>query len=237
MKLALMQPYFFPYVGYFQLIHAVDTFIVYDTVTYIKNGWIKRNRYLLNNSVKYFSLSIKGASSHKLIINTNIADEDDLHSKEKVTKTIKMAYSKAPFFEQVYPLLDKLIRYEEQNIANYNTHILRELCAHLDINTKILQGSRVLPASELTGQDRVIEICKIFDADHYVNPIGGVDLYESALFNEQGIKLSFLQTSDKIKYHQWNDTFTPNLSIIDILMFNSKSEVSSHLGAYSLVGS
>jgi len=237
MKLALMQPYFFPYIGYFQLIHAVDTFIVYDTVTYIKNGWIKRNRYLLNDSVKYFSLSIKGASSHKLIIDTNIADEDDFHSKDKVTKTIKMAYSKAPFFEQVYPLLDKLIRYEEQNIANYNTLILRELCAYLKINTKILQGSKVLPASELTGQDRIIEICKIFDADHYVNPIGGVDLYESALFNEQGIKLSFLQTSDKIKYHQWNDTFTPNLSIIDILMFNSKSEVLSLLEAYSLVGS
>jgi hypothetical protein len=94
-----------------------------------------------------------------------------------------------------------------------------------------------LPGSELTGQDRVIEICKIFDADHYINPIGGVDLYENALFNQQGIKLSFLQTSDKIKYHQWNDTFTPNLSIIDILMFNSKSEVLSLLEAYSLVGS
>lgn len=232
-----MQPYFFPYIGYFQLIHAVDTFIVYDTVTYIKNGWIKRNRYLLNDSVKYFSLSIKSASSHKLIIDTNIADEDDLHSKEKVTKTIKMAYSKAPYFDQVFPLLDMLIRDEEQNIANYNTQILRELCAYLKINTKILQGSKVLPASELTGQDRVIEICKIFDADHYVNPIGGVDLYESALFNEQGIKLSFLQTSDKIKYQQWNDTFTSNLSIIDILMFNSKSEVISLLEAYSLIGS
>jgi len=237
MKLALMQPYFFPYIGYFQLIHAVDTFIVYDTVTYIKNGWIKRNRYLLNDSVKYFSLSIKSASSHKLIIDTNIADEDDLHSKEKVTKTIKMAYSKAPYFNQVFPLLDMLIRDEEQNIANYNTQILRELCAYLEINTKILQGSNVLSASELTGQDRVIEICKIFDADHYVNPIGGVDLYESALFNEQGIKLSFLQTSDKIKYHQWNDTFTSNLSIIDILMFNSKSEVISLLEAFSIIGS
>jgi len=237
MKLALMQPYFFPYIGYFQLIHAVDTFIVYDTVTYIKNGWIKRNRYLLNDSVKYFSLSIKSASSHKLIIDTNIADEDDLHSKEKVTKTIKMAYSKAPYFNQVFPLLDMLIRDEEQNIANYNTQILRELCAYLEINTKILQGSNVLSASELTGQDRVIEICKIFDADHYVNPIGGIDLYESALFNEQGIKLSFLQTSDKIKYHQWNDTFTSNLSIIDILMFNSKSEVISLLEAFSIIGS
>lgn len=237
MKLALMQPYFFPYIGYFQLIHAVDTFIVYDTVTYIKNGWIKRNRYLLNDSVKYFSLSIKAASSHKLIIDTNIADEDDLHSKEKVTKTIKMAYSKAPYFDQVFPLLDRLIRDEEQNIANYNTHILRELCAYLEIKTKILQGSNVLSESELTGQDRVIEICKIFNADHYINPIGGVDLYESTAFNKQGIKLSFLQTSDKINYHQWNDTFSPNLSIIDVLMFNSKSEVLSFLEAYSLISS
>ncbi len=237
MKLALMQPYFFPYIGYIQLIHAVDTFIVYDTVTYIKNGWIKRNRYLLNNSVKYFSLSIKGASSHKLIIDTDIANEDDFHSKEKISKTIKMAYSKAPYFDLVFPLLDRLIRDEEQNIANYNTHILCKLCAYLGINTKILQGSKVLPASGLTGQDRVIEICKIFNADHYINPIGGVDLYESALFNQQGITLSFLQTSDKINYHQWNDTFTPNLSIIDVLMFNSKSEVLSLLEAYSLISS
>jgi len=234
MKLALMQPYFFPYIGYFQLIHAVDTFIVYDTVAYIKNGWIKRNRYLLNDTVKYFSLSIKGASSHKLIIDTTIADDEALHSKEKISKTIKMAYSKAPYFDQVFPLLDSLIRDQEQNIANYNTHILCELCAHLDINTKILQGSKVLPESELTGQDRVIEICKIFNAEHYVNPIGGVGLYESTSFNEHGIRLSFLQTSDKINYLQWGDPFTPNLSIIDVLMFNSKNEISSFLKDYRL---
>ena len=235
MKLALMQPYFFPYIGYFQLIHAVDIFIIYDTVNYIKNGWIKRNRYLLNDTIKYLSLSISGASSHKLISDTYISEEECLHSKEKISKTIQMAYSKTPYFDKVFHLLDKIICSKEQNIADYNTQILRELCHYLEIETEILQGSEVLAESTLTGQERVIEICKVFKADHYINPIGGLDLYESESFNNQGIRLSFLKTNDNIRYRQWGDSFFPNLSIIDVLMFNSKEEIRQLLEGYRLV--
>ena len=235
MKLALMQPYFFPYIGYFQLIHAVETFIIYDTVNYIKNGWIKRNRYLLNGTIKYLSLSVSEASSHKLITDTYISDEERLHSKERISKTIQMAYSKAPRFNRIFPLLNTLILNEEQSIANYNTYILRELCSYLDVETEILQGSEVLTESPLTGQDRVIEICKTFKADHYINPIGGLDLYDRKSFNSQDIKLTFLKTSDGIRYRQWDDNFFPNLSIIDVLMFNSKQEIATLLDKYRLI--
>ena len=235
MKLGLMQPYFFPYIGYYQLIHAVDTFIIYDTVNYIKTSWIKRNRYLLNGSSKFFTLSIKNASSNKLIIDTYIADEDLLHSKDKIAKTIRMAYSKAPYFDEVFPFLNSLIQYEEDNISNYNTHILLETCNYLNIDTEILQGSKVLTHSTSTGQDRVIEICKSFNADHYINPIGGVELYENEAFTNYGISLLFLKTDDDLEYNQWGDLFIPNLSIIDVLMFNSKWEIAHLLEKYCLI--
>jgi len=176
MILGLMQPYYFPYIGYFQLIHAVDIFIIYDTVNYIKNGWIKRNRYLLNNTVKYFTLSINNASSNKLIIDTYIADEEKLHTKERNLKTIHMAYSKAPYYNHVINMLDELILNDEKNISLYNTNILREISKYLGINTKIYLGSKVLNNSHLKGQNRVIEICEQFKAKEYINPIGGVEL-------------------------------------------------------------
>jgi len=235
MKLALMQPYFFPYIGYFQLINAVDKFIIYDTVNYIKNGWIKRNRYLLNETVKYLTLSIRNASSHRLIVDTFITEEENCHSKEKIVKTIHMAYSKAPYFEQVIPLLDRLILNEEQNISFYNMNILTELSKYLYIETEIILGSNVLKASSLTGRERVIEICENFKAKTYINPIGGMELYNKSAFDAHGIELFFLRTNDTIKYKQWGDSYHPNLSIIDMLMFNSKEEICAFLDEYTLI--
>lgn len=235
MKLALMQPYFFPYIGYFQLIHAADIFIAYDTVNYIKNGWIKRNQYLLEDEVKYFTLSIKNASSNKLIKDTFIADENEYHSKERIVKTIQMAYSKAPFFKQIFPFLENLILNAEQNIAKYNTHNLREICHHLNINTKILSASNVLKPSLLTGQDRVIEICEYFQTDEYINPIGGLEIYDRESFEAHNIHLSFLKTNENLLYHQWDESFHPHLSIIDVLMFNHKEKILGFLEQYQLI--
>lgn len=230
-----MQPYFFPYIGYFQLIHSADKFIIYDTVNYIKNGWIKRNRYLHHDTIRYFSLSIQGASSHKLINNTYIAEEEQLHSKERIVKTIHMAYSKAPYFDNVISLLDGLILNEEQNIALFNTHILREVCQYLRIDTEIHLGSEVLSQSSLTGHNRVVEICEEFNAEEYHNPIGGMAMYDREIFKAHGIDLFFIKTSTKLTYRQWDDTFYPNLSIIDLLMFNSREEIINLLNQYTLI--
>jgi len=146
-----------------------------------------------------------------------------------------MAYSKAPYFDEVFPFLNSLIQFEEDNISNYNTHILLETCNYLNIDTEILQGSKVLTHSTSTGQDRVIEICKSFNADHYINPIGGVELYENEAFTNYGISLLFLKTDDDLEYNQWGDLFIPNLSIIDVLMFNSKWEIAHLLEKYCLI--
>ncbi|MHA1226674.1 MAG: WbqC family protein [Candidatus Hodarchaeales archaeon] len=230
-----MQPYFFPYIGYFQLIYAVDKFIVYDTVSYIKHGWIKRNQYLLNDKVKYFSLSIHEASSHKLINNSFIAEEEQYHSKEKVLKTIYMAYARAPYFDEIIPLIESLILNEEQNISRYNSNILQNIARYLKINTEILICSQVLNTSSLTGQERVIEICENFQTDHYINPIGGIELYDKTAFDAHGIKLSFLKSDASIVYRQWDETFYPNLSIIDVMMFNPVEKIASFLNQYKLI--
>ena len=235
MKLALMQPYFFPYIGYFQLINAADKFISFDTVNYIKRGWIKRNRYLLNNAVRYFTLSIQNASQNKLIIETYISDEEELHSKENIVKSLHQAYSKAPNFEKVFPFIEKLILNNEQNISLYNTQILRELCHYLNIDTEILLGSKVLEKSNLQGQERVIEICQEFNAKCYINPIGGRELYNTKEFANHNIRLLFLRPKDTIIYHQQGNTFFPNLSIIDVLMYNTRDKIADFLNQYALI--
>lgn len=235
MKLALMQPYFFPYIGYFQLIKAVDKFVVFDTVNYFKRGWIKRNRCLINDSVKYFTLSIQNPSQNRLIIDTFIADEAKLHSKENIIKTLSHAYAKAPNFDRIFPLIKRLILNEEQNISLYNTNILHELCQYLNIKTEIILGSEVLEDSSKTGQDRIIEICEQFGAAQYVNPIGGVELYDKKAFADHNIELLFLKSDETIKYHQWDEAFYPNLSIIDVMMFNTVNEISDLLEQYSLI--
>lgn len=117
MKLAIMQPYFFPYIGYFQLIHAVDKFIILDDVNYINRGWINRNKIIINGEAKWFTLSLDKASQNKLIKEINISSKDVFH--EKLLKTLKIFYGKAPYFNQVYDLLNKLFKIENYNLSSF----------------------------------------------------------------------------------------------------------------------
>ncbi len=232
MKVGIMQPYFFPYIGYWQLMNAVDKYVIYDDVNYIKGGWINRNRILIDGQPKMLNIKLNGASSNKFI-NEVMVSRDSVF-KKKLLKTISHSYKKAPLYEKVYPLIEKIILYEEEQLALYLQNTIEMIADYLEMNTQFILSSNIEKNNLLTGQEKVIEICKILEANEYYNAIGGKELYSKELFNENNISLKFLHT-DLIEYNQFDNEFEPNLSVIDIMMFNSKDEINSMMNSYSLI--
>lgn len=228
MKLGIMQPYFFPYLGYWQLINAVDTYVVYDDVAYIKGGWINRNNILVNEKANLITLSLENSSSFKNINEINIIKNGK--NAEKIVKTIQMAYKKAPFFNQVMPILENLLL-KNDKIANLNYNSILEINKYLKINTNIILSSSLSKDNSLKAQDKVIHINKLLGSDTYINAIGGQELYDREEFKREGIELKFLKMND-IKYTQFKNEFVSNLSIIDALMFNSPEQIRVMLTEY-----
>jgi len=229
MKLAIMQPYLFPYIGYFQLIKAVDKFVIYDDVNYIQQGWINRNRILLKGKAFLFTLHLKGASPFKLINEIEIKNNN-----EKTLKTFKQAYIKAPFFREVYSVIEKIFTVNENNLSRFVINSILEIAKCLGIHTQTLISSQIKKDRELKGQEKIIDICKVLEANHYINAIGGMELYSKERFEKEGIKLSFIK-SKLISYKQFNNEFIPWLSIIDVMMFNPKHKINDMLNAYEII--
>jgi hypothetical protein len=232
MKIAIMQPYFFPYIGYFQLIAAVDKFIVFDDVNYINRGWVNRNNILIGGKAVLITMPLQEASQNKKIHDISISF--DRKTGDKLMKTILMNYKKAPYFEQVYKLLHKIFLMETGSIAEFNLTQLQIICAYLLIDTEIIPSSRLYNNNDLKGEERIIDICKKEKADEYINPIGGVELYDRKKFEASGVKLFFIK-SLMVEYSQFNHPFVPWLSIIDVLMFNSIEQTRKILNEYQLV--
>lgn len=232
-KIAIMQPYMFPYIGYFQLIAAVDKFVVYDDVNYINRGWVNRNNILINGVATLIQIPLSGASQNKLINEVEILNETKW--KVKLLRTIEQSYKKAPFFLAVYDLIQTQINKGHTHIAGLNVESTQAVCKYLGINTQIISSSSHYQNKHLSGQDRILDICKIENADHYINPIGGMELYDRELFDENKIKLNFIQSS-AISYRQFNNLFAPYLSIIDVLMFCEPEYIKTKLlKAYELI--
>lgn len=229
MKLAIMQPYFFPYIGYWQLISAVDTFVIYDDVNFIKQGWVNRNSILGKNSKHLISLQLKGASSYKRINEIGIGD-----NAYKLLKTIELTYKKAPYFEEVFPMIEGVLKNKENNIALFLVFSIQKVCCYLEINTAILVSSKLKKNNELRGQEKVLDICRLLQAKQYINAIGGQVLYQKEKFSQENIGLSFIKSS-LIDYEQFREPFIPNLSIIDVLMFNDKKDVQQFLTKFELI--
>lgn len=229
MKLGIMQPYFLPYIGYFQLINAVDKYVIYDDVQFIKGGWINRNYILLNGEKHLINLLLSGASSNK-----KINEIQAQLNQSKLIKTIESSYKKAPMLEQVFPLFTKIIEFENLNLGRFLGNSLAEICKYLKIQTELVFSSELPKDNTLKGQDKVIGICKFLNANTYINAIGGQTLYNKSEFEKNNIKLNFLES--KIKpYSQFKNEFVPGLSIIDVMMFNSVEEINLMLDNYSLV--
>lgn len=234
MKLGIMQPYFLPYLGYWQLMNAVDTYIVYDNIQYTKNSWIRRNRILLNSKDYLFSIPLKKESDYLNIVDRHLSD-NAINEKQKILNVIKNSYKKAPYFDEVYRLIEKIINYNTNNLFFYIYNSILTIKEYLDIQTKIIISSELLIDHTLKGKDKVLAFCKERNADEYYNSVGGMELYDKDEFAANGIKLSFLKMNDDIVYKQFNNEFVPYLSIIDVMMFNSRQECQDMLKRYTLI--
>lgn len=232
MKLAVMQPYLFPYIGYYQLIHAADKFVVYDDVAFIKQGWINRNNMLLNKQPHLFFVPVKGISSFKKISETEVDYKFDW--AKKMLLTFEQTYKKAPQFQAVFPILETVLRLKKNTISELALDSLLEVSNYLGLKTVFEKTSAIYNNEELKAQGRVIDICLKEKATQYINPIGGQDLYSKNDFLAQGVQLNFIKTNP-VTYKQFNNEFVPWLSIIDVLMFNSKEEVNVLLNQYELI--
>lgn len=234
MKIAIMQPYFFPYVGYFQLMNAVDEFIVYDNIKYTKKGWINRNRILVNGKDSYITVPLKKDSDYLDVRDRYLASTWFLE-KNKMLNKIRESYRKAPYFDNAYPVIEKCIIFDESNLFRFLINSLNLIKEYLEIHTFLFESSTILIDHELKAEKKVIAICKARKADVYLNPIGGVELYEKDNFKNEGIVLHFLETNN-ITYKQFNHDFIASLSIIDMMMFNSREEIKKYLDSnYSLI--
>ncbi len=227
-----MQPYFFPYIGYFQLINAVNKFVIYDDVKFIKGGWINRNNLLVNGEKNLFSVPVKKPSQTRLIKDALLDNSTQWQSK--LLKTIELNYKKAPFFADVYPILEKIILPKRELLIDLVSESIEMICEYLNINTELIVSSKTYNNIKLNKEHRLIDICKKEHANIYINPIGGTDLYTKDTFQKDKIILSFLKTNSII-YPQLSNDFIPYLSIIDVLIFNSKSTVQNYLNEYTLV--
>lgn len=234
MKIAIMQPYFFPYIGYFQLMKAVDEFVVYDNIEYTKKGWINRNRVLVNGKDEFISLSLKKDSDY-LNINKRFLADNWPELRFKMKNRIVESYRHSPNFHEVFSIIENCLNYDNYNLYEFILFSLMELKNYLSIKTTIIVSSSIPIDHQLKSENKVLAICKQRKAEFYINPIGGTNLYSNNLFAANKIELEFIK-SVEFKYKQYLNEFIPWLSIIDVLMFVDKEAVIDYLNkGYELI--
>ena len=229
MKLGIMQPYFLPYIGYWQLMNIVDKYVIYDDVNYIKAGYISRNKLLLNGKEFMFNLILSGASQNKLICEIIVAD-----NQSKLIKTIERAYKKSPCFNNIFPIIKSIIEFENKNLARFIGNSIIQIASCLGLKTEFIYSSEIKKDCSLRGQEKILNICNILLATEYINAIGGMELYSKEIFKEQKIELKFIK-SKPIEYRQFNNEFVPLLSILDVMMFNSVEKINKMLDNFEVI--
>lgn len=222
------QPYLFPYIGYWQLMNISDIYVIADSVQFIKRGYINRNNILMNGKAHLFTLEVLGVHLGLLINEIEVG-----RNAEKVIKSIYYAYRKAPHFKEVFPMIEQILLNDEKNLAKYVGNSIESVARFLDMNTRFIYESDLQLDASLKAQAVIINIGKRLNADRYINAIGGQALYDKDSFLKEGIQLKFLKTGH-IEYKQFNNEFVPNLSIIDVMMFNSKDKIKEMLTKYTL---
>jgi len=241
-----MQPYFFPYIGYFQLIKAVDKFIIYENVSFRKRTWITRNRLLKKGSGEpyFINVPVKGASSNRLISQIKVCDDQPW--REQLCASIYHDYKQAAFFDTIYPKIQQWVNNKQESLHEFNAYIIQQICTLLSIDTAIQSNGHkylALEASlekfeDTTGLSiksrRVLDICHQENASDYINPMGGTTLYVKEAFNRHGVDLSFIKPTPPEPYRQFDHDFVPNLSIIDELMHKGPEKVYQSLTEFNL---
>ena len=229
MTLGIMQPYFMPYIGYWQLMAAVDKYVVYDDVNYIKGGGVSRNNILMNGQSHMFTITLNGASPNKHFNEIEVRDDF-----VKFRKMLQSCYVKAPHYAEVMRELEKVFTYENKNLGMFLYHSYQVVLDYLEIETDLILSSQIEKDNSLKAEQKVKHICHLLGADTYYNAIGGQELYDKNDFYDDGIALKFLRTSE-YSYQQYKNDFVPNLSIIDVLMFNGKEGTKQLLNEYTLI--
>jgi hypothetical protein len=232
-KIAIMQPYLFPYIGYFQLIKSVDEFIIYDNIQYTKKGWINRNRILVNGKDQLITATIKKDSDY-LDISERKLSESWGSDRNKILNIIKNEYRRSSNFEETYSIIESCLLNDKNNLFEFIYESIKIINRYLDIETPIVVSSSINIDHSLKSKDKVISITKSRGGDIYVNPIGGMELYKKEDFKKNGIQLNFIK-SNPIEYRQFDNEFIPWLSIIDVMMFNKKEDVKKYLEQYTLI--
>lgn len=253
MKIGVMQPYFFPYIGYFQCIHAVDKYILYDNINFIKKQWVNRNQILINKQPEFFSIDLIGKSSFKKIKDVQIFEGNNW--RRKIIKILTLNYRKTPYYKEILPFLEFLINYECVFLSQFNQHSICEIVKLLNIKSEIISNSSLYSSiedklnesnleelysskyklEEYSSKNlRILEICKQENSTIYINAIGGQKLYNKEEFKNNGIELFFIKTLD-YSYKQKADTFHPHLSIIDVLFNNGIKGTQELITNYELI--
>jgi hypothetical protein len=222
MKLAIMQPYFFPYIGYFQLLNAVDKFVFYDDVNYIKSGWINRNRLYLSGAIRYITIPLTAASSFEKINRTRVRSGDDWSAQ--MLSVIHQSYAKAPYYRSVANLVEEVLNSHDGYISTLARNSIIAVTNYLEIKKDYCASSTIYENHELRSADRVLDICKKEKASQYWNLPGGRDLYNPEFFKNEAVELQFVDVAIT-PYQQLASEFLPGLSILDVLMFNDKEAV------------
>lgn len=228
-----MQPYLFPYLGYFQLINAVDEFVLGDVLQYEKESWINRNRILVNGQPKLITFPLKKDRFDALIREKQFVDNIG-GEREKLLKIIRNCYSRAPNFSAFFSVLEDVIQFPAVNLAEYAENSIRRLCRYAGITTPIRLASELGLPIRMDKQERVVQTVKALNGGMYINPRSGTALYRSQYFEEHGLELRFLHMGN-VRYRQFKEPFTPNLSIIDVLMFNDPFTLRHLLEDYALI--
>lgn len=218
-----MQPYFFPYIGYFQLMNAVDEFVIYDNIEFTKKGWINRNRILVGGKDSYITLPLKKDSDY-LDIRDRYLAESWPSERRKMLNRILESYRKSPNFSTIFPVIESAILFEDTNLFKFILNSLNIIREFLEIKTSFVVSSSIRIDHGLKSSEKVIAICKAMNASEYINPVGGFALYDREIFRRQKIEVRFLKANE-FSYGQYKNEFVPWLSIIDVMMFNTKEEL------------
>ena len=254
MKLGIMQPYFFPYLGYFQGINAADKYILYDNLNFIKEAWMNRNRYLIKNGKSgFFTVPLKAKSSFKKICEIELIDNSTW--KKKILNSLFLNYKSAEYFDDVFPMIENVINYPTNKLTELNFQSIKSVCDFLNLKTELSADSLKyidieikLAADKIDKKNfpdiklinwqrkiiRIIEISRMEKADIFINAIGGMELYSKEVFNNNGIELLFVKTLAYC-YKQQSTVFYPNLSIVDVLMNCGRERTNELIKNYELV--
>ena len=219
-----------PYLGYWQLINAVDIFALADAYNFRKGGWIHRNRILEQGSIHYYNIPISHMSQNKQICDLELKPFD---IDEKL-KPLRCSYRKAANFDTGMDVMRDVLTCDSVNLSDFLLHSIEVMCAYLGIDTRIVRTSDYTQDPSLRMEQRIFDYCRQLGAKTYYNPIGGMELYTFDIFRKNGFKLGFVEHVP-VPYSQGSREFVPCLSIIDVIMSTSREEAQGMLTSCNII--